>query len=66
MPDRMPAAWIIFYDRETGSRRTMHAYSVAQAHDIAKTNTANNSWAWAHVAQELERYDSPDYLKQPQ
>jgi hypothetical protein len=57
----MPAAWIIYC--EDGKTRTMHAYSVEQAHDIAKTYTANNKWAWAHVAAELERYDSPGYLK---
>jgi hypothetical protein len=57
----MPEAWIIYC--EEGKTRTMHAYSVAQAHDFAKTYTANNKWAWAHVAEQVERYDSPDYLK---
>lgn len=57
----MPQAWIIYC--KNGEVRTMHAYTVAQAHDMAKTYTASNEWAWAHVAQELERYDSPDYSK---
>lgn len=57
----MPAAWIIYH--EGGEVRTMHAYSVEQAQDFARTNTANNKWAWAHVAKELERHDSPDYMK---
>ncbi|MGG6497393.1 UNVERIFIED_CONTAM: hypothetical protein NY603_31175, partial [Bacteroidetes bacterium 56_B9] len=53
-------AWIIYH--EGGQTRTMHAYSVEQARDFAKRNTADNKWAWAHVAEELERYDSPYYL----
>jgi hypothetical protein len=57
----MPAAWIIYH--EDGQVRTMHAYSVEQAKEFAKLYTESNKWAWAHVAQEVERYDSPDYLR---
>ena len=57
----MPAAWIIYH--EGGQVRTMHASTVDQAKDIAEHNTTSNKWAWAHVAAELCRYDSPDYLK---
>jgi len=57
----MPAAWIIY--NEGGQTRTMHAYTVEQAKDMAKHYTASNKWAWAHVAEELERHDSPDYMK---
>lgn len=57
----MPAAWIIY--NEAGETKTMHAYSVDQAKDFARANTSSNKWAWAHVAAEIERHDSPSYMK---
>lgn len=57
----MPVAWIIYH--ANGQVRTMHAYSIEQAKDLARTYTASNKWAWAHVAAEVERHDSPGYMK---
>lgn len=56
----MPVAWIIYY--ADGQVRTMHAYSVEQAKEFARNNTASNKWAWAHVTKDVERHDSPDYM----
>ena len=57
----MAAAWIIYH--KDGEVRTMHAYTVEQAHDLAKHYTSTNEWAWAKVAKQVERYDSPDFAK---